>query len=145
MISRTKLSIILLFGLSLVATQADELDALDAVSDKPSPDEILDETDPDERPLGDGDPSAAVTFDDPYDNGRPILDSIWLLPLIYQNEDNPYIQEFKIKGRYQWRNAEINSDQGDKKLHENRRARLGATMRLLYNVEIQGEANLVDE
>ena len=128
-----------------VSLQADELDALDAVSDRLSPEEILDETDPNDRPLGDGDASAVAPFDDPYDNGRPILDSIWLLPLIYQNEANPYIQEFKIKGRYQWRNAEVNSDQGDDKLHESRRARLGATMRLLYNVEIQGEINLVDE
>lgn len=131
--------------LGLASTQADELDALDAVSERPSPDEVLDEDYMDDRPLADGDPNSTVTFDDPYNNGRPILDSIWLLPLIYENEANPYIQEFKIKGRYQWRNAEINSDQGDRKLNESRRARLGATMRLLYSVEIQGEANLVDE
>ena len=134
-----------ILGTFYAAANANELDALDAVADKPSPDEIVEDADPNNRPLGDGDPKAAATFDDPYNTGRPVLDSIWTLPLIYQNENNPWIQEFKIKGRYQWRNVEVNSDQGDMELHENRRARLGATMKLLYNVEIQGEVDLVDE
>jgi phosphate-selective porin OprO/OprP len=127
-------------------SRADELATLDAVADKPNPAEMAEEpADPNDRPLGDGDPSKATIFEDPYNTGRPVLDSIWSLPLIYQNENNPIIQEFKIKGKYQWRNAEINSDQGDTELNENRRARLGATMKLLYNVEIEGEVNRIDE
>lgn len=135
--------LLLLLGITSGAN-ADELDALDAVANKPSPDELAASADPDDRPLGGGDPKAAAAFEDPYNTGRPVLDSIWTLPLIYQNENNPIIQEFKIKGKYQWRNVEVNSDQGDMELHENRRARLGATMKLLYNVEIQGEVNLID-
>ena len=122
----------------------DELSTLDAVKDKPNPAELEESADPNDRPLDEGDPNA-VTFDDPFDYGRPILDDIWLLPLIYENDDNPWVQYFKINGLYQWRNAEINSDFGDEELHENRRARLGATLKILYNVEIEGEINLIDE
>ncbi|MDA0813066.1 MAG: porin, partial [Verrucomicrobia bacterium] len=82
----------------------------------------------------------AVMYED-----ESFLDFIWTLPVIYQNEENPLIQEARVTGLYQWQTAEVEPRESKLKSareSETRRARIGGLIRTLYNVEIEGQVNL---
>lgn len=54
-----------------------------------------------------------------------IYDKIWGLATIYKNDSNPFIQEFKLRGRYQGQYHWVESQQGDEHSWEDRRSRFG--------------------
>lgn len=49
----------------------------------------------------------------------------WDLATLYKNDANPFIQLFKLRGRYHGTQYWLDSDQGEESDWENRRARLG--------------------
>lgn len=73
-----------------------------------------------------------------------ILDDLWGLPVLYLNEENPILQEFRITGRYQGQYAVVDSDQSDFDDWENRRWRLGAEARLFGKVTAEATINIDD-
>ena len=84
--------------------------------------------------------SIALTYED-----ESIADFLWSLPLIYQNEENPILQELRVTGLWQWQTAEVeprNSKLKSARDSEARRTRVGGLLRTLYNVEIEGQVNL---
>lgn len=60
-------------------------------------------------------PAAAVAQPDPWKK--------WAT--LYKNDQNPILQEFKLRGRYQGQQHWLDSNQGDAQDWENRRSRLG--------------------
>ena len=72
-------------------------------------------------------PSAAP----PASAGEPDpLDRLWGLATLYRNESNPWIEEFKLRGRYQGQYHWLDSKQGDDEGWEDRRSRLGFEAKL---------------
>jgi len=66
-------------------------------------------------------PAAAA----PPKDDKSAFDEIWGLATLYKNDANPFIQEFKLRGRYQGQYYWLDSDQGDDDDWENRRSRFG--------------------
>jgi len=71
-----------------------------------------------------------------------IFDSIWAIPVLYKNKENPYIQEVAFTGRYQGQVWGINSDFGSKYGWENRRQRFGGKIKFLNTLEASVSFNL---
>jgi len=84
-------------------------------------------------------------FDRIYEKISKSLDPILNNAVLIQGADKDFIKEATLSGRYHWQNADINADQGDDQFSESRRARLGAMVKLMYDIDIKGEINLVDE
>ena len=74
-----------------------------------------------------------------------LYDKIWGLGTIYKNEANPYIQEIKLKLRYQGQYHWLDSKQGDDDGWEDRRFRLGLGIRFLEDFELAGDFSSRDE
>src|SRR5260221_7583298 len=55
-----------------------------------------------------------------------IYDKIWAIPKLYRNDDNPFIEEFDLIGRFQEDFFDVDSDKGRTNYWEIRRFRLGA-------------------
>ena len=53
------------------------------------------------------------------------FESLWRLATLYKNDANPFIQEFKLRGRYQGQYHWLDSEQGDSHDWEDRRSRFG--------------------
>ncbi len=53
------------------------------------------------------------------------FDELWSHATIYQDEQNPYIQEFKLRGRYQGQYWDVDAEQGRQSNWEDRRSRFG--------------------
>lgn len=72
---------------------------------------------------------------------------------LYDNDDNPYIQEFAITGRFQWQYAYLDgkgSHQGGSRrlsydTEEIRRVRLGFELKFLNYFKLEADADLVDD
>ena len=58
------------------------------------------------------------------------FDRIWGLATLYKDDSNPFIQEFKLRGRYHGQYHWLESDQGDEDDWENRRSRFGFDAKL---------------
>ncbi|MBC8126201.1 MAG: hypothetical protein H8M99_03495 [Gloeobacteraceae cyanobacterium ES-bin-144] len=58
------------------------------------------------------------------------FDKLWSYATLYKDDMNPYIQEFKLRGRYQGQYWDINADQGSQSNWEDRRSRLGFDAKL---------------
>lgn len=75
-----------------------------------------------------------------------VFDKIWGLATLYKNKDNPFIQEFKLRGRYQgqyfWRDSDVAGDADD---WENRRSRFGFDAKLFNQFAIRLDAQSNDE
>ena len=86
-----------------------------------------------------GEPVSTATA--PAAAEQSIFDRIWGLPVLYSNEDNPFIQEFALKGRlnFDWFSFE-NEDKDDSDWVV-RRIRLGAQMKFLREFTLHGEAD----
>ena len=70
----------------------------------------------------------------------PVLDP-WAWATLYKNDANPYVQLFKLRGRYQGQYHWVESEQGDAEGWENRRPRLGFDAKLFRKtVEMRFEA-----
>ena len=73
-----------------------------------------------------------------YPGGTPVpskneispLDQLWGLATLYKNDANPFIEEFKLRGRYQGQYHWLDSEQGNDRDWENRRSRFGFDARL---------------
>lgn len=74
-----------------------------------------------------------------------VFDQIWGLATLYKNKDNPFIQEIKLRGRYQGQYYWLDSDQGNADDWENRRSRLGFDVKFLKNFELRLDAQSNDE
>lgn len=60
-----------------------------------------------------------------------LLDSIWALPTIYHNDENPFIQDVRIVGRAHFDEYQVDSDLGHDQDWIVRRLRIGTKVRLL--------------
>jgi hypothetical protein len=75
-----------------------------------------------------------------------MFDPIWERALLYQNEKNPYVQEFSLTGLFEGAGAwgSIDNDLATSTLNQNvndvqmRRAQLGARMKAFYRTEVTG-------
>ena len=70
-------------------------------------------------------PASAIAAKEPSD-----LDRLWGLATLYKNNANPFLQEFKLRGRYQGQYHWLDSDQGNDGDWENRRSRFGFDAKL---------------
>jgi phosphate-selective porin OprO and OprP len=59
-----------------------------------------------------------------------IYDRIWGLATIYKDDSNPFIQELKLRGRYQGQYHWLDSEQGNDDAWEDRRSRFGIDAKL---------------
>lgn len=73
-----------------------------------------------------------------------IYDKIWGLATIYKNKENPIIQEFKLRGRYQGQYHWGDSDQGDEDSWEDRRSRFGFDAKLFNQFDVRLDAQSSD-
>ncbi|NWK56524.1 hypothetical protein HW115_12960 [Verrucomicrobiaceae bacterium N1E253] len=67
---------------------------------------------------------------------------------VYKNGDNPYVQELKFFGRYQWQSAhidgnDVNGDDFNSSFATHRRFRLGAQMKFANYFKLKANVNLV--
>jgi len=75
------------------------------------------------------------------------FDFLWSIPVIYKDEENPFVQEIAFTGRYHGQVWGITSDHGRKDGWENRRQRFGGNIKFLndfnawvtFNLNFQGE------
>jgi hypothetical protein len=58
------------------------------------------------------------------------FDAVWKAFALYQDDANPILQEFKLRGRYQGKYYWVDSDQGDADAWEDRRSRFGFDAKL---------------
>ena len=64
---------------------------------------------------------------------------IWDMFTLYENAENPILQEFAITGRYQGQYYSVDSNQGSDDDWENRRFRLGVKAMLFQDFEVAAE------
>ena len=73
------------------------------------------------------------------------FDQIWSKAVLYKNDLNPWIEEFKLRGRYQWQYYDIDTDRGDVHDDEHRRSRFGFDAKLFdKKVEVRVDAQSND-
>lgn len=53
------------------------------------------------------------------------FDDLWSLATLYKNDQNPILQEFKLRGRYHGQYWDVDADQGSQSDWEDRRSRFG--------------------
>jgi phosphate-selective porin OprO and OprP len=58
------------------------------------------------------------------------FDQLWSHAMLYEDEQNPYLQEFKLRGRYQGQYWDVDADQGSQSGWEDRRSRFGFDAKL---------------
>ena len=58
------------------------------------------------------------------------FDHLWSYATLYKNEQNPILQEFKLRGRYQGQYWDVDADQGSQSDWEDRRSRFGFDAKL---------------
>lgn len=91
-------------------------------------------------------PSGKAALDTSPAKEEPSLyDKIWGLGTFYKNDANPYIQEIKLKLRYQGQYHWLDSAQGDVDGWEDRRFRLGLSIKFLHDFELAGDISSTDE
>jgi len=85
---------------------------------------------------------AKDTIEDAVKAESSVFDDIWSLATLYKNKDNPYIQEVKLRGRYQGQYHWLDSDQGSHDAWEDRRSRIGFDIKFLqdfaFRADVQG-------
>ncbi len=67
----------------------------------------------------------------PADSLTENFDKLWSYTTLYKDDQNPYIEEFKLRGRYQGQYWDVDADQGSQSHWEDRRSRLGFDAKLL--------------
>jgi len=94
---------------------------------------------------GSGEYSSSPVIDPvPLSSGssKSFADKLWDLPVLYKNEDNPYIQKVALTGRYQGQWHHTDADTGEDDGWENRRWRFGGKIQFLQDFTLKGEFNL---
>ncbi len=89
-----------------------------------------------------GQPVESKAVVEPKAESASLCESIFALPTLYKNNDNPVIQKFAIIGRYQGQYYYLDSNQGDADDWENRRARIGAAAQLFHDFKFSFNLNL---
>lgn len=75
-----------------------------------------------------------------------LYDKIWGLATLYKNDENPFIQELKLRGRYHGQYHWLDSDQGDDDGWEDRRSRIGIDAKLFdKKLELRFDVQSSDE
>ena len=75
-----------------------------------------------------------------------LFDKVWSLGTLYKNDENPFLQEFKLRGRYHGQYHWLDSDQGNDDGWEDRRSRLGFDAKLFdKKIEVRLDAQSSDE
>lgn len=70
------------------------------------------------------------------------FDTLWSLPVLYKDKENPWIQEVALTGRYQGQIFHLNSNKGDAGGWQNRRQRIGGKVKFLKTFEAYIDFNL---
>jgi len=73
-------------------------------------------------------PDLAATL--PSKTPESVFDDLWGLAVLYKDDTNPILQEFKLRGRYQGQYHHTDSDRGVDSGWEDRRSRLGFDAKL---------------
>lgn len=73
---------------------------------------------------------------------KSLCETIFSIPTIYKNKDNPYIQKIAFIGRYQGQYYYLDSNQGDTDDWDNRRARIGMEVDFLQALSFEFNFNL---
>lgn len=84
------------------------------------------------------------TIEDAAKTDSSIYDEIWSLASLYKDKDNPYIQEIKLRGRYQGQYHRLESSQGDENGWEDRRSRIGFDIKFLKDFAFRGDVQGAD-
>ncbi len=58
------------------------------------------------------------------------FDKLWSYATLYKDDTNPYLSEFKLRGRYQGQYWDVDADQGSQSHWEDRRSRFGFDAKL---------------
>lgn len=74
-----------------------------------------------------------------------IFTSIWELPKLYKNKDNPYIQSFSIVGRYHGQYWGADSGNNSDKGWENRRMYLGFNTKFFHQFTLEVQISMNDD
>jgi phosphate-selective porin OprO/OprP len=68
------------------------------------------------------------------------FDKIWGYASLYKDDTNPYLEEFKLRGRYQGQYWDVDADQGSQSNWEDRRSRLGFDAKLFEKkIEVRAD------
>jgi phosphate-selective porin OprO/OprP len=82
----------------------------------------------------------------PIEEAKSLCESIFSIPTLYKDKENPVIQKFALIGRYQGQYYSIDSNQGDADDWENRRVRLGASGQIFHDFKFSFNFNIgIDE
>lgn len=84
-------------------------------------------------------PPAKDTIEDAARSESSLYDELWSLATLYKDKDNPYIQEIKLRGRYQGQYHWLDSSQGDGDAWEDRRSRIGFDIKFLKDFAFRGD------
>ena len=69
-----------------------------------------------------------------------VFDQIWSYATLYQNDANPALEEFKLRGRYQGQYWDADANQGSQSNWEDRRSRFGFDAKLFEKkVEVRAD------
>ena len=91
--------------------------------------------------IADKAPATVAATKEPSD-----FDKLWSLATLYKSDANPFIEELKLRGRYQGQYHWMDSNQGDADNWENRRSRLGFDAKLFdKQIELRLDAQSTDE
>jgi len=79
---------------------------------------------------------------------KSVCDTLKTIGTLYKNSENPYIQEFKLFGRYQYQagsiaGEDVNGDHFNSKFDIHRRVRLGGSMKFAQFFKLKFESQLV--
>lgn len=74
-----------------------------------------------------------------------VLASIWKLPKLYADKDNPYIQSFSLVGRYHGQYWSVDSEDNRNDDWENRRMYLGFNTKLFQQFTLEVQVNINDD
>lgn len=74
------------------------------------------------------------------------FDQIWGFATLYKDDTNPYLEEFKLRGRYQGQYWDLNADQGHQSNWEDRRSRFGFDAKLFEKkIEVRADFQSNDQ
>jgi phosphate-selective porin OprO and OprP len=76
---------------------------------------------------------------------KSILEHIWEVPQLYEDDKNKVIQEFSIIGRYHGQYWSARDDKDKEEGWENRRIYVGAEARLFHNLTLHGQIKISDD
>jgi len=90
-------------------------------------------------------PQTAKAVTEPTKAEASVFDEIWKLATLYKNDQNPFLQELKLRGRYHGQYYWLDSDQGSNDAWEDRRSGFGIDAKLFgKKIELRIDAQSSD-